>query len=252
MMADGSEKASALEPPRKSVELQDPGAHDLGRPPSVSFSWWLVLTSIDTSGDEEHFSDASEGQKRRNSRPPSPLMSRDASPIPRTRVERVDDEPRHGELPGSPAYEMRRQDAVPDELEILPEGRLSRGNSSRKATRSPSPADGPIPLTVVEKVDPDSPSHGEVPGTTAYEQRQADATPDVVLKASGAQRFSEPVPPSASQQGGNPGPVPRTIITRADSIPRPGEETGSAPMASDPNDVMSSVMEHGDFRAGKQ
>lgn len=39
-----------------------------------------------------------------------------------------------------------------------------------------------IPKMVVEKVD-EEPSHGEVPGTAAYDMRQADAQPDVVIQA---------------------------------------------------------------------
>lgn len=177
-----------------------------------------TLTTLDMSGDDEHFSDALEGQQRPNSRPPSPLNSRPASPIPRTRVERVDDEPRHGETPGSPAYDMRRQDAVPDELEIVPEGRLSKRSSTSSLQPSLPPGGPPVPLTVVEKVDPASPSHGEVPGTAAYEQRQADAAPDIVLKASDSYTPPQSFPPSQSAKATSPCPIPETIITRADSI----------------------------------
>ncbi|ERF70046.1 hypothetical protein EPUS_03598 [Endocarpon pusillum Z07020] len=201
-MATRPARSNTLEPPTKSVELIDSGAHDL-----------------DMSGDDEHFSDALEGHQRPNSRPPSPLNSRPTSPIPRTRVERVDDEPRHGETPGSPAYDMRRQDAVPDELEIVPEGRLSKRSSSSSLQPSLPPGGPPVPLTVVEKVDPASPSHGEVPGTAAYEQRQADAAPDVVLKASDSYTTPQPFPPSQSAKATSPCPIPETIITRADSVP---------------------------------
>ena len=45
------------------------------------------------------------------------------------------------------------------------------------------PGGKPIPKTMVEKVDPDIPSHGEVPGTHAYELRQADTAPDKVVDA---------------------------------------------------------------------
>lgn len=46
-----------------------------------------------------------------------------------------------------------------------------------------TPGGLPIPKTVVEKVEPDHPSHGEVPGTEAYEIRTQDATPDEVRTA---------------------------------------------------------------------
>lgn len=178
-----------------------------------------MLTTLDMSGDDEHFSDALEGQQRPNSRPPSPLHSRPTSPIPRTRVEKVDDEPRHGETPGSPAYDMRRQDAVPDELEIVPEGRLSKRSSSSSLQPSLPPEGPPVPLTVVEKVDPASASHGEVPGTAAYEQRQADAAPDIVLKASDSYTTPQSFSPSQSAKETSPRSIPETIITRADSVP---------------------------------
>lgn len=45
-----------------------------------------------------------------------------------------------------------------------------------------------IPRTVVEKVEPDSPSYGEVPGTLAHDMRRADAEPDEVVKAPDATR----------------------------------------------------------------
>jgi hypothetical protein len=145
---------------------------------------------------------------------------------------------------------MRRQDAVPDELEIVPEGRLSKRNSSSSLQPPLSPGGTPIPLTVVEKVDPASPSHGEVPGTAAYEQRQADAAPDVVLKASDsnvAQSFS----PSKSPNAASPGSIPETIVTRADSIPRLDEEPGTGLKGPRLNDVMPGVKEHSRGGEGK-
>lgn len=165
-MADG------LEPPRKSVELQDPGAHEL------------------ESSSDEHFSDASEGRAARNAQEE---RSNATSPIPMTRVERVDDEPSYGEVPGTDAYNKRAQDAVPDEVEVVPEGMRSR-SASRVAleSRPLTPGGSPVPKTIVEKVDPDTPSYGDVPGTDAYKVRAADAAPDVVLKV--------PEPPKKSSE----------------------------------------------------
>jgi len=151
-----------LAPPSKSVELEDPGAHEL------------------ESESDEHFSDASEGHNKHANRAPNPG---DVSPIPITRVERVDVEPSYGEVPGTDAYKMRVQDAVPDEVEVVPEGNRSRSTSRVSGTERPlTPGGTPIPKTVVEKVDPAEPSHGDVPGTHAYEVRAADAVPDVVVK----------------------------------------------------------------------
>ena len=126
----------------------------------------------ESSESEEHFSDASEGKQ-----------SGEASPVPITRVERVDDRPSHGEVPGTEAYKIRTQDAVPDEVEIVPDG--SRSRSSSRVSRddvSRSPGGTSIPRTVVEKVD-DAPSHGEVPGTHAHDLRRADAEPDEIIKS---------------------------------------------------------------------
>lgn len=96
-------------------------------------------------------------------------------------MERVDDRPAHGEVPGTEAFSKRTQDAEPDELEVIPEG---------------SGTDA-IPKTVVEKVEPDKPSHGEVPGTEAYEKRKADAEPDQIVEAPAIAREpaeGEPLP----------------------------------------------------------
>jgi len=121
---------------------------------------------------DEHFSDASEGR-----------IGNSSSPIPTTRVERVDDQPAHGEVPGTAAYKMRTQDAVPDELEVVPEGQRSRSASQvlREEDRPSTPGGPAVPKLVVEKVEPEKPSHGEVPGTEAYEMRKADAAPDEVI-----------------------------------------------------------------------
>ncbi|KAF4542381.1 uncharacterized protein LTHEOB_7573 [Lasiodiplodia theobromae] len=186
---------SELEPPRKSVELQDAGAHEL-----------------ESSEGEDHFSDASEGHKSTADR------SSAASPVPLTRVEKIDDQPSYGEVPGTPAYKMRMQDAVPDEVEIVPEGGRSRSTSRLSASDRPttplSPGGTPIPKTVVEKVD-DEPSYGEVPGTVAYESHQADAVPDLILKA--------PEPPKDD--------VPAATTTADDDKP---EEDIGMPQVSDP------------------
>jgi hypothetical protein len=131
--------------------------------------------SHDLSESDDHFSSASEGE------PATPVV----------RVERVDDRPAYGEVPGTPAYEMRKQDAVPDEIEVVPEGQRSRsGTQSRSRagstftsnSRPQTPGGSPIPRTVVERVD-DKPAHGEVAGTYAKEQRRMDAEPDEVRRA---------------------------------------------------------------------
>ncbi|PWY91131.1 hypothetical protein BO70DRAFT_376882 [Aspergillus heteromorphus CBS 117.55] len=182
-----------LEPPRTSVDLEDPRAHDSA-----------------TNSDDEHFSDASEGHERAPSQPPSGR----ASPIPLTRVEKVDEDPSHGEVPGTAAYEVREQDAVPDQIEVIPEGSRSRSASATEQQRPLTP-NSPIPRTVVEKVDLDQPSHGDVPGTPAYELRKADAVPDVVMTAADSDdtTTSDPIPGSFETEPS----VPETVLSRVDS-----------------------------------
>ena len=141
--------------------------------------------------------------------------------MPTTRVEKVDDIPSHGQVPGTAAFDMRTQDAVPDEIEIVPEGtasrRLSRAGSPSRAI---SPGGTPIPKTTVEKVDPNSPSHGEIPGTAAYDQRKADAAPDAIYSAPEAGSKSPSITPEV--------PIPATVITKTDDKPSHGEVPGTA------------------------
>ncbi|KAL2814531.1 hypothetical protein BDW59DRAFT_20904 [Aspergillus cavernicola] len=177
--------SSYLEPPRKSVELEDPGAPD------------------HASSDEEHFSDASEGNSRSRSRPTSR-----ASAVPRTRVEKVDDAPAHGDVPGTSAYEKREQDAVPDEVEVI--SRSQSPSTAGRRRRSVTPGGTRIPRTVVEKVDPNQPSYGDVPGTEAYEKRKADAVPDMVTSTS---RSASPTKSDLNT------PVPETLLSEVDSSP---------------------------------
>lgn len=207
-----------LDIPRNSTDLQDPGAHELrkyfhNRP-------CIGTHSLPDSSSDEYFSDASEG-RRKSSRPQTPV-----SPIPKTRVERVDDEPAYGEVPGTPAYDKRVLDAVPDEIEVVPEGRLSK-RSSQILERSTTPEGTPIPRTVVEKVDPDDTSYGDDPNTRAYQHRKSDSVPDIVLKAPrpGEQRRSHEEEGASSITSPTP-PIPETIITPVDSG-RPNNPFGS-------------------------
>ncbi|RMZ85482.1 hypothetical protein DV737_g793, partial [Chaetothyriales sp. CBS 132003] len=158
----------------QSTELEDAGAHSL-------------------SSDDEYFSDASEG-RRKSSRPVTP-----ASPVPKTRLERVDDEPAYGEVPGTPAYKTRAQDAVPDEVEIVPDGRVSKRSSQV--------------LDPVTPLDPAETGYGDDPSSTAYRHRSADSVPDAIVKAAapGTRRafdFPDPAVPDRPKS-----PIPDTVIT---------------------------------------
>lgn len=78
---------------------------------------------------------------------------------------------------------MRMQDAVPDELEIIPDGEESKHASAAASQNSShGGASIPIPKTVVQKVDPISPGHGEAPGTSARSIHRSDAVPDVIVQ----------------------------------------------------------------------
>ena len=183
----------------------------------------MLFSSIaSNSDDEDHFSDASEGNPHLHSR----TTSGHASPIPRTRVEKVDDNPSHGEVPGTTAYEKRGKDSVPDEVEVIPEGSRSRSQST---AQSPANGASPVPRTVVERVDPERPSHGDVPGTDAYDKRRADAVPDLVTTA----------PESGGTPELNPEPehdavpaiadVPETMVSQVETPTE--EKPGSRPHA---------------------
>lgn len=188
-------------------------------------------SAVASASDEEHFSDASEGHQRSHSRSPS---------VPLTRVEKVDDGPSHGDVPGTHAYEQRGQDAVPDEIEVVPEGSRSRSHSRAGPQDRPStPGGSPIPQTLVEKVDPNTPSHGDVPGTPAYEQRKADAVPDFVMKMpeNGESRL-----PSPSLMPSEPNltdaPIPETRLSRVDSLPSEEPTPGPRAHSRSPSDAL--------------
>lgn len=79
----------------------------------------------------------------------------------------------------------------------------------------------------MEKVDPESPSFGEVPGTDAYNRRLADATPDIILKTPepGKRLSYQDEPGHRRTLSGNI--IPETIVTRVDDQPAYGEIQGT-------------------------
>ena len=99
---------------------------------------------------------------------------------------------------------------------------LTPAKSSKQAT---PPGSTSIPVTVVEKVDPLSPSHGDVPGTAAYAMRLADAVPDAILQAPSPGHASPTISPGASTP--TIVPIPRTVVTRVDSALSHGEVPGT-------------------------
>lgn len=162
-------------------------------------------------------------------------------------MEKVDGSPRYGETPGTIAYEKREQDAVPDEIEIVPEGSRSRSHSAVDlADRPLTPGGTPIPLTLVEKVDPDSSSYGDIPGTFAYEQRKADAVPDRIVKGLAPDsRSSSPSPlervPSEANSASTA--VPETRLSHVDSIPNQEAESSLQAHSRRPSDALPDSIE---------
>ncbi|KAK4220101.1 hypothetical protein QBC37DRAFT_407840 [Rhypophila decipiens] len=155
-----SSRRNSLTPPSPvKAEKEDPGAHELDA----------------TSDSEDHFSDAQSG----------PPVSHPASPIPRLRVERVDDKPAYGEVPGTKAYSMREEDAKPDEIAFVPEPDSKLSSESEEPSRTTTPGGQPIPKTVVEET-PDSPTAVTHPETAEQQkQHRADPPPDIIVKADG-------------------------------------------------------------------
>ncbi|OTA96874.1 hypothetical protein M434DRAFT_345431 [Hypoxylon sp. CO27-5] len=157
----GERRSISLEAPqRKGTE--DPGAHELA-----------------SSDSDEHFSDAQTSPRR------SPGST---SPVPRTRVEKVDDEPSYGEVPGTEAYKKRTEDAEPDEIAIITEKKPESVSPDRPVT----PGGHPIPKTVVEE-------SVDAPGSSTHRYHEnlhrADASPDFVRKPDGTGE-ANPIPSS--------------------------------------------------------
>ncbi|KAG9241707.1 hypothetical protein BJ878DRAFT_557470 [Calycina marina] len=168
----------------------------------------LKTTDLDSSDSDDHFSDARSGAE---------------TPIPITRVEKVDDEPSHGEVPGTEAYELRKGDAVPDEVEVIDDDTeiaikpdtiapAAEGEEAIRPRAGGTPGDLPIPITRVEKVN-DEPSHGDVPGTEAYKLRGADAKPDEVKEVGDAPGMDVPSSSTSEPLTGSPTGVRSSTIS---------------------------------------
>jgi hypothetical protein len=97
-------------------------------------------------------------------------------------VEKIDDEPSYGEVPGTEAYRKREGDAEPDEIAIIPDISDSKTSTSESqdVPRSPTPGGYPIPKTVVEE-SPDT--DGSVTHPEIEKRHRADPPPDLILKA---------------------------------------------------------------------
>ena len=191
----------------------------------------LIPHAPESENEDDHFSDASEGPKP-------------ASPIPTTRVEKVDDIPSHGQVPGTVAYKIRTKDAVADEIEVIPEGSHSRSRSrSEMENPTPTPGGAPIPITVVETVDPATPDHTHLPGAGSHEKHVADAVPDVVLQVAENNLGSSSTSESQPRSGMLEQPIPITVVSKVDAEPSYGEVPGTDAYAMRKEDAEPDVVE---------
>lgn len=131
---------------------------------------------------------------------------------------------------------------MPDDLGNIPDGSKNVSDSSTSYHDSlAGPRDIPIPKMVVEKIDPESPSHGDVPGIAAHSKRQADAVPDVVLQVprQDVASFDEDQGDGISPEI----PIPTTVITKVDSEPSHGEVPGTDAFDMRKGDAKPDVVE---------
>ncbi|KAG5994839.1 hypothetical protein E4U52_000703 [Claviceps spartinae] len=138
-----------LQPPPE-MNMTDPGAHQLTEPES--------------SDSEDQFTDA-----QSNPMTPRHLTTQ----IPKTRVEKVDSNPSHGEVPGTEAHKQREADAQPDEIAVLDD--FTKEHLEEASMDTPRQD---VPITVLEPVQSD---HEESFASTR--PSDVDAKPDIVLEA---------------------------------------------------------------------
>lgn len=117
---------------------------------------------------------------------------------------------------------MRESDAEPDEIAVISD---TKAEEAKSPLRVSTPGGQPIPTTVVEKVDPSNPSHGEVPGTPAHDKHATDAVPELVVRAGS----KSPSVGSRSRALSTPGdlPIPITRIEKVGCEPSHGEISGT-------------------------
>ncbi|KND95246.1 Uncharacterized protein C8E11.05c [Tolypocladium ophioglossoides CBS 100239] len=134
--------------PAPEVNVADPGARQL---------------SESSDDDEDQFTDAQSG----------PVSPNRTSPVPKTRVEQVDHEPSHGEVPGTEAYKKREDDAEPDEIAVSLDG----------DAQTPIATTGiEVPATVVEEAPGHEPSSRS---SESENKRSADAVSDIMPNSDG-------------------------------------------------------------------
>ena len=129
---------------------------------------------------------------------------------------------------------MRAQDAIPDELEVIPEGGVKAATVDKQAQPTTSSTSS-IPKTVVEMIDSTTPSHSDGYGTAVHSNRRADAVPNAVTHASH--------PEQGSCGSSDEIPIPKTVVTKVDETPSHGEVPGTEAHAIRKADVEPNTVE---------
>ncbi|KAK6704263.1 hypothetical protein SNK05_008197 [Fusarium graminearum] len=203
--------AEKLEPPKGSP-VEDPGAHELA----------------EESESDDQFMDAASGSG-------SPRIS---SPIPTTRVEKVDDQPSHGEVPGTQAYELRGQDAQPDEIAIAPE-------TATSGDAPPTPKVSP-PTTVVEEA-PELPGARSRSYSIQYEERRrADASPDILVASDGQIKEIQGESTNVESNYDNSTPSPDSANTKLQDEPSEEPSVLASPLQNGDGDHKDDDKEEND------
>lgn len=119
---------------------------------------------------------------------------------------------------------MRAQDAVPDEVEIIPEDGGKEMNISGQ-DKPMAPGGIPIPKTVVEKIDSTNPGHEHIHGAAAHSSRRADAVPNEIIQVSEPEQGVMDQPSSIVWSDETP--IPKTVVTKVDEQASHGEVPGT-------------------------
>lgn len=157
-------------------------------------------------------------------------------------MEKVDSEPSYGEVPGTDAYNMRVEDAQPDQIAVMPEDESAKPKKS-PIDRPLTPGGHPIPITVVERVDASSAPPGGLHGTSPRHVHKADAEPDVILDSSEARSISPEALRSRVASNLGDMPIPVTEVEKVDSIPSHGEVPGTDAYEMRKGDAEPDIME---------
>lgn len=134
-------------------------------------------------------------------------------------------------MPGTDAYDKRKADAAPDEVEVVPEEDMNDDAAREHQYDIPGSQNKSIPTTVVEMVDSDN-SYSEVSSAEAVGKRSADATPDVVVTVSDSDKSSGDTINQSPQTHKSAPNVPQTTVSGAGEISIPSRDLNEGDSAS--------------------